>query len=64
MGGRARGAARFEPVSPPPLFLRAELQEGESLERMVVRSEFDDPPAVIHAQQNERHIVPPKTRAM
>ena len=52
---------RFEPVSPPPLFLRAELKEGDSLERMVVRSKFDDAPADIHIQETERHVVPPKT---
>jgi hypothetical protein len=52
---------RFEPVSPPPLMLRAELIEGESLERLVVRSSIEDAPAAIHAQATERHIVPPKT---
>ena len=52
---------RFEPVSPPMLFLRAELKEGDSLERMVVRSQFDDTPATIHVQETERHVVPPKT---
>jgi hypothetical protein len=52
---------RFEPVSPPPLFLREELKAGASLERMVVRSRFDDAPADIQAQKAERHMVPPKT---
>jgi hypothetical protein len=33
--------ARFEPVGPPALVLRDRLSEGESLERMVIRSNFD-----------------------
>ena len=32
---------RFEPLDPPPLALRRKLSEGESLERMVLRSNFD-----------------------
>lgn len=32
---------RFEPVDPPALVLTAKLSEGESLERMVIRSNFD-----------------------
>lgn len=32
---------RFEPVDPPALVLRGKLSEGESLERMVLRSNFD-----------------------
>ena len=52
---------RFEPVSPPPLMLRAEPVEGESLERLVVRSQVTDPPATIQNQETERHVVPPKT---
>ncbi len=52
---------RFEPVSPPPLLLRADPIEGESLEHLVVRSQYDDPPASIESQTTERHLVPPKT---
>jgi hypothetical protein len=48
--------ARYEPVSPPALMLRAEPVEGESVERLVVRT-----PAVAgESQTTERHIVPPK----
>ncbi|HKO63473.1 MAG TPA: hypothetical protein VJV03_20075, partial [Pyrinomonadaceae bacterium] len=48
--------ARYEPVSPPAMLLRAEPIEGESVERLVVRS-----PAVAgESQTTERHIVPPK----
>lgn len=32
---------RFEPVDPPALVLRARLSEGESVERMVIRSDYD-----------------------
>jgi hypothetical protein len=32
---------RFEPLDPPPLALRRKLSEGESLERLVLRSNFD-----------------------
>ncbi len=52
---------RFEPVSPPAVMLRAKPLEGESLERLVVRSKFDDAPAAIAGQATERHVVPPKT---
>ena len=34
---------RFEPVDPPVLALQSRLSEGESLERMVIRSNFDAP---------------------
>lgn len=48
--------ARFEPVSPPAMLLRKDAVEGESLERLVVRS-----PAVGgESQTTERHIIPPK----
>jgi len=53
---------RFEPVSPPALMQRAAPKEGESLERLVVRSEFDHlPPANDPELNTERHIIPPKT---
>lgn len=32
---------RYEPVDPPALVLRSRLSEGESTERMVIRSDFD-----------------------
>lgn len=48
--------ARYEPLSPPAMMLREAPVEGESLERLVVRS-----PAVGgELQSTERHIVPPK----
>lgn len=49
---------RFEPVSPPAMMLRTKPVEGESLERLVVRSPFDD---ATNITPTERHIVPPKT---
>ena len=52
---------RFEPISPPMLILQNKVIEGESLERLVVRSKFDDPVAFIEAQGTTRHVVPPKT---
>ncbi|HEV8578674.1 MAG TPA: hypothetical protein VGX68_06280 [Thermoanaerobaculia bacterium] len=52
---------RFEPLAPPPLVLRAVPVEGESLERLVVRSAIQDAPADIANQTTERHVVPPKT---
>ena len=68
---------RYEPLLPPALVPRTPFTEGESLERMVIRSNFD----VIAGQYveseevqntllgeehsyeegNERHVVPPKT---
>lgn len=46
--------ARFEPVSPPAMMLRVAPVEGESLERLVVRS------GGVASQTTERHIIPPK----
>ncbi|MEM9551196.1 MAG: hypothetical protein AAGA05_08480, partial [Pseudomonadota bacterium] len=37
----AVGYWRFEPVDPPAMVHRARVSEGESLERMVIRSNFD-----------------------
>ena len=51
---------RFEPVSPPPMLLRSEPKEGESLERLVVRSPHDSLPADPAEIHSERHIAPPK----
>ena len=36
--------ARFEPIDPPALVPRARMSEGESLERMVIRSNWDQTP--------------------
>lgn len=48
--------ARFEPVAPPALMLRAAPVEGESVEHLVVRT-----PAVGgESQTTERHVIPPK----
>lgn len=68
---------RFEPLIPPILLPRAIFTEGEAVEHMVIRSNFDlttqqyiATPDVINALQdedyryeegNERHVVPPKT---
>jgi hypothetical protein len=60
---------RFEPISAPVLVLREELTEGESPERLVIRSNHDvsadayaaglgDPK---YLRANERHVAPPKT---
>ena len=67
---------RYEPLPTPVIVPRLRFGEGESLERMVIRSNFDQTtekytsdPAVLAALQgkahiytpaNERHIVPPK----
>lgn len=51
---------RFDPVSPPALVLRAEPVEGESLERIVVRSTIHQDAPTIAGLTSERHIVPPK----
>ena len=48
---------RYEPVSSPILVLRDSLSPGESLERMVIRSNYDTPAV----EDNQRHVVPPKT---
>ncbi|HMJ06781.1 MAG TPA: hypothetical protein VK474_11040, partial [Chthoniobacterales bacterium] len=47
---------RYEPVAPPAMMLRAAPVEGESLERLVVRTD----PAVAGSATTERHIIPPK----
>jgi len=52
---------RFEPVAPPMVMLQSEPVEGESLERLVVRSRFDNAPAPITVETTVRHLVPPKT---
>jgi hypothetical protein len=68
---------RYEPLLPPTLVPRTPFTEGEAVERMVIRSNFDvtasqyvESEAVQNALQgekhsyvegNERHVVPPKT---
>ena len=52
--------ARFEPAPPPDLLMRAARTEGESVEHLVIRSEFPPGAAV---SQTERHVVPPKIAA-
>ena len=51
------GYARFEPVQTPPVLPHGPRTEGESLERVVLRSNYntDPEPGVV-----ARHIVPPK----
>lgn len=51
---------RCEPVSPPSVMLRRELIEGESLERLVVRSNINDESDASDIKETERHIIPPK----
>ena len=58
--------ARYEPVSPPELAPRLAYTAGESLERLVIRSNFDQTAEEYAAAQpdwagaNERHVAPPK----
>ncbi len=59
---------RSEPVPPPALVPRAAMREGESVERMVIRSNFDQTSveyaaghaALGYREDDERHVVPPK----
>jgi hypothetical protein len=64
--------ARFEPVTQPFIVLRDRVREGESAERMVIRSNFDRTATdyTTYAQstftadftpENERWLAPPKT---
>ena len=68
---------RFEPVLPPAILLRTRFTEGESVERMVIRSnynmsaqEYSSDPDVqqaisayghVYLPDNQRHIAPVKT---
>jgi len=57
---------RFDPVAPPAIVPRAELTEGESVERMVIRSNYDQTTTSYAsgsggAAENDRHVVPPKS---
>lgn len=57
-----RAYRRFEPVPSPAVVLKAQPVEGESVERLVVRSAASatDPFQVVRPT-TERHIVPPKS---
>jgi photosystem II stability/assembly factor-like uncharacterized protein len=48
---------RFEPVNQPVLLMRLPRTEGESLERMVIRSNYN----TASTADDERHVAPPKT---
>jgi hypothetical protein len=62
---------RFEPIIPPAVVPRLKFTEGESVERMVIRSNYDRPAEAYIASDevrdfdyrelNERHLAPPKT---
>ncbi|MEY2513676.1 MAG: hypothetical protein QOJ89_1034, partial [bacterium] len=57
--------ARFDPVSSPPLVFREPATEGASIARLVLRSNYDEPPQAPPADPataiDERHVVPPKS---
>ncbi len=69
--------ARYDPLSPPVLVLRDRPSDGESAEKMVIRSTYDQTAqkyvdtepvkraltgkGYTYSAVNERHIVPPKT---
>jgi len=69
--------ARFDPVVPPAVLLRERVTDGEAVERMVIRSNYDKKAAAYIAlpevqdaiknkeyeyqEANERHLAPPKT---
>ena len=52
--------ARFEPIGPPALVLADRLSEGESLERMVIRSNFDAPASDYIAHWHSFYSPPPE----
>ncbi|MDD5498997.1 MAG: hypothetical protein PHI10_05895, partial [Dehalococcoidales bacterium] len=47
---------RFEPVPPPVTVMRRPITEGESVNHVVIRSNYDQPFEAV----SERHILPPK----
>ncbi|MBV8414638.1 MAG: hypothetical protein JO251_05440 [Verrucomicrobia bacterium] len=67
--------ARFDPIAPPTVVLTDVVSEGESLERLVIRSNYNETatqyasdPTVQkaldgrqYAPTNDRHMVPPKS---
>lgn len=48
---------RMEPVTSPMTLLKAPTTQGESVERMVIRSNYDTPAGGVA----ERHVAPPRT---
>lgn len=48
---------RFEPVAPPVVVPRAPLTSGETVRRLVIRSDVDAAAEI----PNERHVAPPRT---
>ena len=52
---------RFEPIPPPMVMLQRVPVEGESLERVVVRSKVGDDGPTLALQESARHVIPPKT---
>ena len=53
---------RFEPVPSPAVVLKAQPVEGESVERLVLRSGAEPgDPQHVNRKETERHIVPPKS---
>ncbi|MFA5629382.1 MAG: hypothetical protein WC958_03935 [Dehalococcoidales bacterium] len=48
---------RFEPVPTPVTVMRKQITEGESVDHIVIRSNFNTPFEAV----SERHIVPPKS---
>jgi hypothetical protein len=52
---------RFEPIPPPMVMLQHPPVEGESLERVVVRSKVGDDDPTLALQESARHVIPPKT---
>jgi len=54
--------ARFEPVDSPVVLLRKPRTPGESVEKLVIRSNYDTPPPV--TASTERHISPAKIAEM
>lgn len=69
VGAHASGTiffGRFDPINPPVIVPRAELTEGASVERMVIRSNYDQTTesyvaGTTYAATDDRHVVPPKT---
>jgi hypothetical protein len=67
--------ARFDPIAPPTVVLTDVVSEGESVERLVIRSNYDETAAQYasdptvqktldgrqYAPTNDRHMVPPKS---
>jgi hypothetical protein len=55
---------RFEPINAPPLAFEDDATPGEAIERLVIRSNYNDPPAHTanpHDPTCERHVLPPIT---